>query len=93
VRSSPQEWPVRADTKWIWITQRGRAGENGEEIVERMRGGSQIWRTSGSVHSLKALAGLYGFDPIRRRAHPLEKRLCGGKSASSGLRGRRASEE
>jgi chemotaxis protein histidine kinase CheA len=52
-----------------------------------------VSRLSRSAHSLKALAGFFGFDPIRRRAHPLEERVCGGKSASSGLGERRASEE
>jgi two-component system chemotaxis sensor kinase CheA len=64
-----------------------------EEIVERMRGGladlederaasdevdpDVVNRLFRSAHSLKALAGLFGFDPIRRLAHQLEEILDG----------------
>ncbi|MDH3211698.1 MAG: chemotaxis protein CheA [Myxococcales bacterium] len=62
-----------------------------EEIIERMRGGladledqraandevdpEVVNRLFRSAHSLKALAGLFGLDPIRHLAHQLEEIL------------------
>jgi len=74
-----------------------------EEIVGRMRGGladledqraardevdpDVVNRLYRSAHSLEALAGVFGFDLIRRLAHQLEGRVCGAKSESSGSMG------
>jgi chemotaxis protein histidine kinase CheA len=69
VRSLPQEWVVQADTGWMPLSQRGRAGE-GDEVDPDV-----VNRLFGSAHSLRALAGLFGFDPIRRPAHQHEEML------------------